>query len=321
MPLRKIRDLGAGTFGRVYQACDEERGRDVAVKEVLDPQADIERFAREARLLHEQLNNRYVVDIYEFDLEAAQPYIVMEYCEGGSLRQHVGKVDWKQAATMLLHAAHGLLGIHAVGGFHRDIKPDNLLLGRSPGVDGFVVKLGDFGLARRPTTQLPPMTCTPGGTPGYMAPELSMPDGSFTPSADIYSLGVVGVELITGTLSTASLASADVPEELRSLLRRMTSILAAFRPSISDVILALGNLIGINKPPPSSSPLAPAQPRPPQPPQPRPAAAPRDNNGLLFLLTIAGLAVAGAALAADDKGEWDANVDQYRGRDGRFKGR
>ncbi|MCC6526089.1 MAG: serine/threonine protein kinase [Polyangiaceae bacterium] len=308
MALREVRELGRGTFGRVYLADDDVRGGQVAVKELLDPEADLDRFEREVRLLIDQINNRYVVDIYGYDLKAERPYLVMEYCDGGSLRQFVGKAAWPQAATMLLHAAQGLLGIHSVGGFHRDLKPDNLLIGRSPGVDGYVVKVADFGLARRPKTAQLPMTRTPGGTPGYMAPELSAPGAQFTTSADAYSLGIIGTELLTGSLSPDKLTQVDIPENLRNLLRRMVSPLPFFRPATADLIIALGQIIRVDQP-------VPAPPRDPAPPPPRS----NDGNGLLWLLGLAGLAAAGAALAAGNKGDWDDNVGRRRGSDGRFK--
>lgn len=309
MALRELRELGRGTFGRVYLAEDDARGGHVAVKELLDPDADVDRFEREVRLLIDQINNRYVVDIYGYELKAEHPYLVMEYCDGGSLRKYVGKAPWRQASTMLLHAAQGLLGIHSVGGFHRDLKPDNLLLARSPGIDGYIVKVADFGLARRPKTSQPPMTRTPGGTPGYMAPELDMPGAQFTASADVYSLGIIGVELLTGSLSPDALSGVQIPDDLRNLLRRMASPFAFLRPTTTDLIIALGQIAKVDQPAPAP---------PPQPARPAPRSA--GGNGLLWLLGFAGLAAAGAALASGNKGDWDASVGRYRGSDGRFKG-
>jgi serine/threonine-protein kinase len=98
------------------------------------------------------------------------PYMVLEYCDGPKLRSWVGRTSWQTAAMVLLHAASGLVGIHGTGGFHRDIKPENLLLARAPSGGGYLVKVSDFGLARRPKTARPPMTRTPGGTEGYIAP-------------------------------------------------------------------------------------------------------------------------------------------------------
>lgn len=306
MALRELRELGRGTFGRVYLAEGDGLGH-VAVKELLDPEADVERFAREIRVLLDQINNRYVVDIYGYDLSAPRPHLVMEFCDGGSLRQFVGKAPWRQTATMLLHAAQGLLGIHSVGGFHRDLKPDNLLLGRCRGVDGYIVKVADLGLARRPKTAQPPMTRTPGGTPGYMAPELDMPGAQFTASADVFSLGIIGIELLTGSVSPDALARADIPENLRNLLHRMVSPFAFLRPTTTDLIIALGQIINVTQSAPG-----PALRRHPE------AQRTPEGNGWVWLLALAGLAAAGAALAAGDKGEWDANVGRYRGSDGRF---
>ncbi|WP_437769001.1 serine/threonine-protein kinase [Sorangium sp. So ce764] len=307
MALKELRELGRGSFGRVYLATDDSHAGPVAVKELLDPSADLDRFGREIRILAEQIRNQYVVDIYSYDLDAPRPYLVMEYCEGGSLRNWTGQSSWKHVAVVLLHAAHGLLGIHLAGGFHRDLKPDNLLLARSPDGDGFNVKVADFGLARKPQTASP-MTWTPAGTPGYMAPELFTPGAQFSAQADIYSLGVIGVELLTGNVAPASLEVAKAPTELKNLLKRMTSPWALIRPTTTDLIIELGRICEMQPP-------APPPPPPPSPPS-RPAVS--GGGGLaLLLLGIGG--VAAAALAAGNKKEWDANVERYRGRDGRFR--
>lgn len=234
--LKKIRQLGQGAFGDVWLV--QRAGRFVAVKflRVADP-SQLERFAREARLLIEQLKNRHVVDLIDHNLAAKKPYLVMEYCEGGSLRAWVENLrPWRNATIVLLHAIYGVSGIHRLGGFHRDIKPENLLLATD--LDGKVlVKVADFGLARVPSADTN-MTVSPAGTPGYIAPEV-LSGGDFTEKADVYSLGVVGIELITGTRDVAALAMASVPDELKRALRQMVAQRPKDRPTVFAADTAL----------------------------------------------------------------------------------
>lgn len=127
---RLVKLLGRGSFGEVWLAETEADGSRVAIKFLHDITAGaLNRFRREVRLLTEHIDNRFVVDIKAHDLNAASPYFVMEFCEGGSLRQFVGKPwAWQAAARVLSCAVQGLTGLHRVVGYHRDIKPDNLLL-------------------------------------------------------------------------------------------------------------------------------------------------------------------------------------------------
>lgn len=332
MALHELKELGRGTFGRVFLAYDDETGTQVAVKELLDPNTDLDRFAREARMLADQVHNMYVVNIIRSELSRARPRIVLEYCEGGSLRSWVGKATWQQSATALLHAANGLLGLHSVNGFHRDIKPENLLLAKAPTGDGHIVKVADFGIARRPMTALPPMTRSPGGTDGYIAPEMAVPNAQFSAQADVYSLGVVGIELMTGGRSAAALATAVAPDEFKKLLARMVSTFAFFRPSTADVIIALGKIIATQsdavapqRAPTQSAPVAAPPPRAVAVAQQAPPPAAKrgnDDSDVKWWLLLGGVAAglaAAAAIAAGDKTEWDENVGRYRGPDGRFR--
>ncbi|MBK9260399.1 MAG: protein kinase [Polyangiaceae bacterium] len=209
-----------------------------------------------------------------------------------------------------MHAANGLVAIHSVGGFHRDIKPENLLLSRTPNGES-IVKVADFGLARRPNTVVAPMTASAGGTPGYMAPELSRPGATYSAACDIYSLGVVGIELITAYCSPEALMAIAAPEDFKILLKRMASIWPIVRPSLADVIIELARIIKSTSPSPPPPAMPPASPPPTQ----------SDGGGLLGALLIAGVFIAAGALAAGNKPEYDPTVDRYRGRDGRFKRR
>jgi len=229
-----LRPLCEGGFGHVHLAQREADELLVAIKFLHDlNDENVRRFYREAKILHQQLGNPYVVHLFHSEFHGPAPHIVMEYCSGGSLRSWVGKnVDWLQVAAALSNAAAGLSKIHEVGGFHRDIKPDNLLISERD--DGSkVIKVGDFGVARVPRTSTQPMTRSAWGTDGYMAPEILRGE-PFTKTCDVYSLGVTGLELLVGARDPARLRTRlDIPQQLRELLFQMMSPLAAKRPTIN----------------------------------------------------------------------------------------
>lgn len=310
---RFIKSLGRGSFGEVWLAEKESDGSRVAVKFLHDiTSGDLNRFRREVRLLSDHLDNRFVVDIKGYDLNAAPPYFVMEFCEGGSLRQYVGKQwAWQEAARALSCAVQGLTGLHRAVGYHRDVKPDNLLLAKD-GRGRWLVKVSDFGLGRAPDPQSSAMTNSPGGTFSYMAPEI-VSGGEYTRAADIYSLGVTIIELLTGQRGNRISPSAGVPAALTSLLNDMTDADPRRRPTV-EVISA--KLYGILKP--EGQPAAPQAVMPAAAPAPAVAAAqppPKIGAGWLVGGAVALLAL----LAAGDDKKWDAQVGRYRGDDGRFK--
>jgi serine/threonine protein kinase len=172
------------------------------------------------------------------------PYIVMEYCEHGSLRSWIGsKRPWQYTAYVLAHVLYGLHTIHGAGGFHRDLKPDNILVAKSPlAPEQLLFKVSDFGLARAPGVDSQPMTRTAAGTDGYIAPEV-LAGAPFTAKSDIYSLGVVAVELLTGSRDTAQLGGVMLPEQLRKLIRQMTAQSPEVRPTTQSVAQSLQELL------------------------------------------------------------------------------
>ena len=233
-----VKELGAGTFGRVWHGLRIADGIPVAIK-LLEERSDdsTRRFIREARLLSQQLDNPYVVDILGADLEHEPPYLVMEYCDGGSLRSWVENLrPWRDVAAALLHAAQGLAAIHKAQGFHRDIKPDNLLISRNE-QRKIVIKIADFGLAQAPSDDSV-MTNYGRGTPAYIAPEVHR-TGTFSHPADVFALGVTGIELLTGQRDQESLNAIQCPDAMKTLLVEMTGYNPNKRPSIADVVQRL----------------------------------------------------------------------------------
>lgn len=238
--------LGGGGFGVVYQARAERSGRVVAAKLLRDDHGR-ERFRREIRILVAQRKNPHVVDVLGFHLDAKVPYVLLELCAGGSLRSALrerGRVSWRSAATIVSHVATGLLGVHRAGGFHRDLKPENLLVAVQPGSGRRIVKVADFGLAAVPSlARAEPgarMTRTGRGTPGYIAPEVAA-GGAMTAAADVWALGIVGLELLGQPTSKPRAPGA---RELWTLLRAMSSAAPSSRPTVTEVRGALGLISG-----------------------------------------------------------------------------
>ena len=182
----------------VELAHDTQLRRKVAIKRLFASLVDDEtfqaRFLREARLAA-GLSHPNLVAVYDAGEERGVPYIVMEYVEGETLAQRMrqtGPLSPDRAVAILLQVCAGLEHAHASGLIHRDIKPQNLLVRH----DG-VVKIADFGIAR--TLQATQLT-QPGtvlGTAAYLAPEQAAGQ-PVTAAADIYSLGAVAYELLTG---------------------------------------------------------------------------------------------------------------------------
>ncbi|MBL8919956.1 MAG: serine/threonine protein kinase [Myxococcaceae bacterium] len=227
-----VQPIGNGAFGAVYAAIDQSTGREVALK-FLTNMAQTERFRREARMLQDYAHPN-VVEVLDARLDHVPPFIAMEFCQFGSLRSWVqNRRPWREVAMAISQAAAGLTALHAQGGFHRDIKPDNILVARHPSQAGAVIKVGDFGVAREPETA-GLMTRTAWGTDGYRAPEL-LKGASFTHACDVYSLGVVAVELLTGQRTTLTLGGHSLPGGFVALVGAMCAVQPEARPAMRQV--------------------------------------------------------------------------------------
>ncbi len=202
--------LGKGGMGAVYKARQPNLDRYVALKILLpevgkDP-AFAERFMREARALA-KLNHPSIVAVYEFGEVDGLYYFVMEYVDGANLRQTLaaGGLTPPEALAIVPQICDALQFAHDAGVVHRDIKPENILIDKQGRV-----KIADFGLAkllgvdREDSSAEKPFTLTGThqvmGTPHYMAPEQMQGSSAVDHRADIYSLGVVFYEMLTGEL-------------------------------------------------------------------------------------------------------------------------
>ena len=203
--------VGRGGMGYVFRAHHRGLDRPLAVKILSDglrhDDAAVERFQAEARVLA-GLDHPGIVRVYDFGLAGGQPFLVMEWVDGSNLRarlrgrpeasNHEASARWEaQAFDLTRDVAAALAYAHARGVVHRDIKPENILVG----VDGDA-KLADFGLARLQAELFRDTRGERGfeGTPNYAAPEQLRPSGALGPAADVFALGVVLYELLTGQL-------------------------------------------------------------------------------------------------------------------------
>lgn len=217
---RVIRLLGEGGMGQVYLAEDTKLGRQVALKLLprhLSHSADrLHRFAQEARAAS-SLNYPNVCVIYEVGETAeGSPYIVMEYVEGVTLRQHLSERQpaLSEALDISIQIASALAAAHEVGIIHRDVKPDNVLIRPDR-----LVKVLDFGLAKladqQPAGDLmsrPHVQTEPGmvmGTVSYMSPEQAR-GLEVDRRTDIWSLGVVLYQMVAGRLPFEGATNSDV---------------------------------------------------------------------------------------------------------------
>lgn len=195
---RPVHVLGHGGMATVELAHDRELDRPVAIKRLADNLAANgefkQRFLREARLAA-RLAHPNIVAVYDVGDEDDLPFIVMEYVEGetlGDLLRRRGRLEPDEAVAIALQACAGLETAHEAGLVHRDIKPQNLLV-----TPGGTVKIADFGVARSlDGTQLT-QAGTVLGTAAYLAPEQAAGE-RVTAAADVYALGAVLYELVTG---------------------------------------------------------------------------------------------------------------------------
>ncbi|WP_328992970.1 serine/threonine protein kinase [Kribbella sp. NBC_01245] len=190
--------LGRGAMGEVWRATDEVLGREVAVKLLLPTSPDgaaRERFRREA-MIAGRLSHPNVVAVHDFGYHESHPYLILELVTGASLAdrlEKVGALPPREVRRIAGQVAAGLAEAHRHGVVHRDIKPGNLLV--TP--DG-TVKLADFGIARLDETdQGLTQAGLIVGTSYYLAPERAMAQAA-GPASDMYSLGCVLYQLMTG---------------------------------------------------------------------------------------------------------------------------
>ena len=253
------RFLGEGGKKRVYLAHDTRLDTDVAIAliktEGLDAQG-LTRVQREAQAMGRLRDHPHIVTVLDIGQEDGQPYIVMEHMEGGALDERLSRADHHrlpvdQAMGVALHVSEALGHAHERGIIHRDLKPGNIWLSE----DG-AARIGDFGLAiaadRSRLTREGLMV----GTPSYMPPEQAV-GGEATPRSDLYALGCVLYEMVTGRppflgddtvgvisqhINVAPVAPSwhnpDMPQGLEILIMRLLAKAPEERPADAASVAA-----------------------------------------------------------------------------------
>jgi serine/threonine-protein kinase len=309
---RGAHQIARGGMGEIYRATDTTLGRAVAIKILAERYASDDgvrqRFTREALAAARLSGQRNTVTIYDVGEHNDRPYIVMEYLGGGSLEDVLrdqGAQPPERAFRWLEQAAGALDAAHGEGVVHRDVKPANLMLDRTGNVH-----VADFGIASAAGMDSLTATGTVLGTAGYLSPEQAMGDRA-TPASDLYGLGVVAYELLTGkrpfaadspTAEASAHVNAPVPSvcdtsalpcELDPVFRQALAkepsarygsaaeFVAALRAALAD---AAGSTRALAAVPPPAPPA----------PAPRPV---RSSGWPLLAAIVLGAAIVGAALA------------------------
>ncbi|MDX2097382.1 MAG: serine/threonine-protein kinase, partial [Leptolyngbyaceae cyanobacterium bins.59] len=184
--------VGQGQFGRVFCAVHRKTGHLVALKDLDQKRFPTHKFLRELRFLL-SLRHRNIVNCQALEHTRTGRYLVMDYCEGGTLRglmEGEGCVDVAQSLKLTGDILAGLAHAHSRGIVHCDIKPENILLSFQE--QQWVGQISDFGIARLSQEMAEDAGNT--GSPAYMAPERFY--GQYSPASDLYAVGVMLFELL-----------------------------------------------------------------------------------------------------------------------------
>lgn len=236
------RPIGKGAQGTVYKGCRIRDNRRVALKFGNGDAAALARLRREAWAYREFSDCQFIVDLLDHNLGSANPFLVEEFCNVGSAREHLNFLQWSQRTTigLMTHVCTALEVIHNRGCLYRDLKPDNLLLTKLN--SSLFMKLADAGLI-----------CLPGeygsalatrnalGTIEYMAPELLKSGAVYSQEAEVFALGVSGCEMLFGKRPQAGSLINDGPRQIRAMLQQMLAISPSARPKIAQIKSTLLN--------------------------------------------------------------------------------
>jgi hypothetical protein len=268
------RRAGSGGMADVYRALDVHTGQHVALKVLRDGAPSLDRFEREATLLSEIRHPGIARYVTHGRLDDGTPYLAMEWLDGHSLEEFLRRerLSVRQAVDLVRRVAAALEDVHQQGIVHRDINPSNLFL---LGDDPEQVRLLDFGVAHfaAGTKQLTHAGDRV-GTPGYMAPEQAQGSLDVGPAADVFSLGCVLFECLTGRRAFTgntllevfakiiaepvphpSSLKKEIPPELDALVLSMLAKVPADRPRTAGAVARQLALLGeLNDRPPESAP-------------------------------------------------------------------
>jgi serine/threonine-protein kinase len=228
--------IGTGGMSSVYRALDETLERPVAIKlmnrEIASDSDQLERFRREARAVA-QLSHPHLVGVIDYGEDQGRPYIVLEYVEGETLKERIrrnGELDVSEAIAYAIEIARALGAAHARHIVHRDVKPQNVLIDEEGSA-----KVTDFGIARSLDDDGLTADGRVLGTTDYVSPEQAL-GHDVTGQSDLYSLGIVLFEMLTGSVpfrgeNQVAVAMKHVREELPDV--------QALRPEVSASLAAV----------------------------------------------------------------------------------
>jgi serine/threonine-protein kinase len=230
--------LGEGSMGRVFAAHDNVLGIDVAVKmmheELVKSRWHVQRFSSEASIAAHILSTHAVKSLGLAVTREGVPCIIYEHLDGETLRERIqrcGGISLAETADIVQQTSHALARAHAIGVIHRDVKPENIFLTRDPR-GRMLVKLLDFGIAEVPDCTGSYALCPLAGTVEYIAPEVLFGKQDLDCTADLYALGVVVFECLTG--------QCPFPGELDEVIARLRTgtpaSLAEHRPDLDGAL-------------------------------------------------------------------------------------
>ncbi|MBI5208800.1 MAG: protein kinase [Elusimicrobia bacterium] len=218
-----VREVGLGGMGVVYEGRDQALDRPVAIKRMRDEirldRREKERFLQEARMVA-ALHHPNIVEIFSIVEDGVDLYLVFEFASGktlAALLEERGTLPLEQARHILKHSCAAVEYAHRHKIIHRDIKPSNIMV-----TDDGSCKVMDFGVARQAKDAMTKtMTNTVVGTPPYMAPELEQ--GTVRPESDVYALGIVFYEMLTGELPFAGQGAGMLLNKLNGRFAPLSS--------------------------------------------------------------------------------------------------
>lgn len=282
--------IGGGGMGHVFKAENVLAGRSVAIKflhpELAENTELSQRFFQEAQAVN-RIRHPNIVDVIDAGVGEMGPYIVMEHLEGeavGSSLQRLGRFELDAAVATVVPILEALDAAHRVGIIHRDLKPENVFIAFDPGRGQAVVRLLDFGIAKVIDSNGPSPRTRTGvvfGTPDYLSPEQATGDAPIDGRSDLFAVGVLLYELLTGTrpfraptavatafrvvhaeAPTLAAGGVNVDQRLEAVVSRLLQKdpmkryatagevareLEKFCPDPAKRVLALGRIININR--------------------------------------------------------------------------
>lgn len=260
------RRLGGGMQGKVYLGWDPNLEREVAIKLITPAEGDktySEEIIKEAKIVA-RIANPNVVPLYEVGMYGDMPLLVFEYVDGVSLKQYIkdkGKLDEREALSIMVRIASGLHTAHEQGIVHLDLSPNNIMIDRQ-----LRPRIMDFGLARISAAMDAEKIEKIMGTPRYMSPE-HVAGNALTPATDIYALGLIFYECLTGqhainqtdmdticdAIKTAKidwslLQRLDVTAEVIAVIRDMVQVNPKYRyQDAAALVTSLDEVIEIKR--------------------------------------------------------------------------